>query len=82
MLCGLQMYLCHSAGTLGRYGLLGLGTEGGAFSKRESWYDGRIDRRTIENELPAKEMICATFGTDVGDANRPSTVPVLIPSAG
>jgi hypothetical protein len=85
MVCGLRMYLGRGARTLGRYGAIG------TWDRRERFFengelvftrDGRVDRRTIESKLPAKEMTCTTFGANVGDANRPSTTRVLIPSAG
>jgi hypothetical protein len=85
MVCGLRMYLGRGAGRLGRNGAIG------TWDRRERFFengelvftrDGRVDRRTIESKLPAKEMTCTTFGTNVGDANRPSTTRVLIPSAG
>jgi len=84
MVCGLGMYLGRGAGALGPYGAIGTWDRGERFFEKGELVftrDGRVDRRTIESELPAKEMTCTTFGTNVGDANRPSTTRVLIPSA-
>jgi hypothetical protein len=78
------MYLGRGAGTLGRRGAIGTWDRGERFFENGELVftrDGRVDRGTIESELPAKEMTCTTFCTNVGDANRPSTTRVLIPSA-
>lgn len=85
MVCGFRMYLGRSAGTLGPYGAIGTSDRGECFFEKGEFVftrDGRVDRRTKESELPAKEMTRTTFGTNVGDANRPGTTRVLIPSAG
>ena len=82
MICGLRMYLGRGAGTLGPCWAIGTWDRGERFFENGEFVftrDGRVDRRTIESELPAKEMTCTTFGTDVGDANRPDTTRVLIP---
>jgi hypothetical protein len=84
MVCGLRMYLGRGAGTLGRYGAIGTWDRGERLFENGEFVfarDGRVDRRTVESELPAKEMTCTTFCTNVGDANCPSTTRVLIPSA-
>ena len=83
MVCGLRVYLGRGTGTLGRYRAIGTWDRGERFFENGELVftrDRRVDRRTIERELPAKEMTCTTFGTNVGDANRPSTTRVLIPS--
>jgi hypothetical protein len=85
MVCGLRMYLGRGAGTLGPYGAIWTRDRGERiFEEGEFVFtrDRRVDSRTIESELPAKEMTRTTFGTNVGDANRPSTKRILIPLAG
>ena len=84
MIGGLRMYFGRGAGALGPYGAIRTWDRGERlFEKGELVFtrDGSVDRRSIESELPAKEMTCTTFGTNVGDTNRPSTTRVLIPSA-
>jgi hypothetical protein len=79
------MYLGRGTGTLRDCGAIGTWDRGESFFEKGKFIftrDGGVDRRTIESELPAKEMTCTTLGTNVGDANCPSTTRVLIPSAG
>jgi len=45
-----------------------------------SLYDGCINSRTKERELPTKKTTCSVFGANVGDTDCPSATWIFIPS--
>ena len=85
MICGLRINLGRGAGTLRPCQAIETWDRGEHFFENGEFVftrDGRVNNQTIESELPAKEMTCTPFGTDVGDVNRPNTMQVLILSVG